>query len=58
MSERFRLIQDGIPVAWSEGPNAFADIKHYALVYSQDGPVRVEQRVGGRWKILPRPVDR
>lgn len=52
MSDRFRLIQDGIPVAWAEGSNALGEIKHYALVYSQDGPVRIEWRVNGRWRIF------
>lgn len=51
--QRFRLIQDGIPVAWSEGPTALNEIKHYAAVYGQDGPVRIEQRINGRWKALP-----
>lgn len=49
---RFRLIQDGIPVAWAEGPSALDEIKHYAFVYSQDGPVRVEQHRSGKWKVF------
>ena len=55
MWPRYRLIQDDMPVAWSEGPRSLEEIKHYALVYGQDGLVRIEQRVGGRWKPLPPP---
>lgn len=25
---------------------------HYAAVYGQDGPVVIEQRINGRWKLL------
>lgn len=49
---RYRIKQDGIPVAWSEGPSALSEIRHYAAVYGQDGPVVIEQRVKGRWKIM------
>jgi hypothetical protein len=49
---RFRLIQDGQPVASAQGPSAFAEISHYAHVYGQDGPVRVEYHDGKRWKPL------
>jgi hypothetical protein len=48
--ERFRLKQDGIPVAWSEGPNALAEINHYAAVYGQDGPVMIERHTKGKWR--------
>lgn len=56
MSERirFRLKQDGIPVAWAEGPSALAEIMHYATVYSQDGPVLIEQHRSGKWKAWKR----
>lgn len=50
--ERYRLKQDGIPVAWSEGPGALRKIEHYALIYSQDGPVVIERHVEGRWRKL------
>lgn len=50
MRQRFRLKQDGIPVAWAEGPGALAEINHYALVYSQDGPVLIEAHVNGGWR--------
>jgi len=46
----FRLIQDGQNVAGSQGPNALAHINHYALVYSQEGPVKIQERINGRWK--------
>jgi len=50
---RYRLIQDGIPVAWTDGINAFAEINHYAAVYSQDGPVKIQKRHCGKWKDAP-----
>jgi hypothetical protein len=49
MTDSFRLIQDGQPVAWAEGRNAFAEITHYAAVYGQDGPVNIQMKVNGRW---------
>ena len=48
--DRFRLLQDGQPVAWVEGRSSVADIIHYAAVYEQDGPVVIQKRVNGRWK--------
>lgn len=51
-NDRYRLIQDGQPVAWTEGSSAFAEISHYAAVYSQDGPVTIERRINGRWRPL------
>ena len=50
MTDSFRLIQDGQPVAWAEGNNSLAEIAHYAAVYSQDGPIKVQQKANGRWK--------
>lgn len=50
MRDRFRLRQHGIPVAWADGPNALAEINHYALIYSQDAPVVIERKEGSRWK--------
>jgi len=47
MRNEYRLIQDGMVVA---GSTSLADIRHYAAVYSQDGPVRIERRENGRWK--------
>lgn len=55
MTERFRLIQDGQPVAWVEGDNAVSEVLHYAVVYGQDGPVQIQQKVNGRWKNVPPP---
>lgn len=42
MSE-YELWQDGIKVASAEGPieSARREIEHYAMVYRQDGPVRI-----------------
>jgi len=48
--ERYRLLQGGIPVAWTDGPTSLSEIRHYALVYSRDGPVQIEKRINGRWK--------
>lgn len=53
MSERYRLKQDGMPVAWAEGPGAELEILHYAAVYQQDGPAIVEKHDGRRWKAWP-----
>jgi hypothetical protein len=41
---RYKLIQDGIVVAYvecSDDEKAQKDINHYALMYSQDGPVKI-----------------
>lgn len=47
---RFRLIQYGMPVAWATSER---EIAHYAAIYGQDGPVRIESRSErGRWKAL------
>jgi hypothetical protein len=51
MTESYRLIQDGQPVAWAEGPKADVEIVHYAFVYAQDGPVTIQKKVNGRWKL-------
>jgi hypothetical protein len=54
-TESYRLIQDGQPVAWAEGSKADVEIAHYAAVYGQDGPVKIQQNVKGRWKNVPPP---
>jgi len=46
----FRLIQDGQPVVWAQGIGALAEITHYANVYSQESPVKIQERINGRWK--------
>lgn len=53
LRERYRLKQDGIPVAWAEGPEAAGEIMHYAAVYGQDGPVLVERHMFGKWRAWP-----
>lgn len=55
MSERirFRLKQDGIPVAWAEGTNALNEIQHYAAVYRRDGPVLIEHYERRKWRKWP-----
>ena len=55
MSERFRLKQDGMVVASAEGSRAAELIAHYALVYGQDGPVKIERLVRGRWRPTLEP---
>jgi hypothetical protein len=54
MEHRFRLIQDGMVVAQVESEQqdrALGEIEHYAAVYSQDGPVKIERRRGkGSWR--------
>lgn len=52
--QRYRLKQDGIPVAWADGPTALDEIIHYARVYGQDGPVLIEQYRSGKWKAFAR----
>lgn len=43
----YKLIQDGMTVALVESVSkeqAEAEIQHYALIYSQDGPVKIERK--------------
>ena len=50
---RFRLLQDGIEVAGTQGHPEYAmrEIAHYHAVYSQDGPCTIEWYTKGRrWK--------
>jgi len=47
---RYRLIQDGQVVASTEGEHALREIKHYALVYAQDGPVTIQKRRDMKWE--------
>lgn len=37
----YELVQDDMCVAGAEGPNALAEIQHYAMMYGQDGPVSI-----------------
>ena len=51
----YRLIQGGQSVAGVDGPDddALREIRHYAAVYSQDGPVKIQFKTrGGRWANL------
>jgi len=51
---RGRIIQDGHTVALvmaATRESMLANIGHYAAVYSQDGPIKIETRTGkSRWK--------
>ena len=49
---RYRLRQDGMVVAWAEGPTALDELIHYARVYGQDGPVFVEHYYRRKWRTL------
>ena len=51
----FSIRQDGMTVAGGTGPLASirAEAAHYALVYGQDGPVRVTVR-----RLKPRAVQK
>ena len=52
MTNEFRVLQDGMEVAGASGADAeycLGQVMHYAAIYSQDGPVRVQQKVDGRW---------
>lgn len=43
----FELIQDGMVVAKSSAldrESAEREIKHYAMIYSQDGPVKIRKK--------------
>ena len=52
--EEYRVMQDGVMVARLSGPKetALPSILHYAMMYGQDGPVRVERREGRKWVEL------
>jgi len=51
-----RVIQDGQPVAGCSAEDRnrmLAELWHYAAMYQQDGPVRLETRSGkNRWKEM------
>lgn len=46
----YRLLQDGMEVARTFGPNARAEINHYAAMYGQDGPVTIQRKRGRKWE--------
>lgn len=52
---RFRIVQGGIPVAWTEGSRAQEEIMHYAYIYSQDSPVKIQKYEKGKWRPWPNP---
>jgi hypothetical protein len=51
-----RVIQDGQPVAQVSSADLVSmlkELRHYAAVYEQDSPVKLQMRAkGGRWKVL------
>lgn len=46
----FRIRHNGQTVAKAEGPNAEAEILHYAQQYRQDGEITVQHNAEGHWK--------
>lgn len=52
--EHGRIIQDGQPVAGTSSESRdtmLRDLLHYAAMYGQDGPVKIEVRSGkSRWR--------
>lgn len=38
-----------MPVAWAD---THKDAVHYALVYLEDGPVKVQERTDRKWKTV------
>ena len=52
----YELWQDGVCVAKTFGPDEVAqrDIRHYVMVYGQDGPVTIYKREGRkRIEVMP-----
>lgn len=55
MLRTFRLLDEAnLQVAMVEGKDddALRDIQHYALVYGQDGPVKIQELVNGHWRTF------
>lgn len=55
MSATFRVIQDGINVASVYGQDeekARSEAMHYGMMYSQDGPCQIQQKVGRKWILV------
>lgn len=50
MTEIYRIIQDGITVARTEGPNSLRDIMQQARFYAQDKPLAIQRKDGRRWR--------
>lgn len=50
MTETYRIIQDGITVARTEGPNSLRDIMQQARFYAQDKPLAIQRKDGRRWR--------
>lgn len=48
--DAYRIRQDGLVVARTEGQHSLREIMHYAVVYRQDGPLSIERRVNKRWR--------
>ena len=51
-SHKYRLLQDGLIVAFTEASTdeqAKREIMHYAMIYSEDGPIKVQKLKGKTW---------
>lgn len=49
----FRVKQGGMVVAQVESGHRWRAVReaaHYAMIYGQDGPVAVEEKIKGRWR--------
>lgn len=56
---RYKLMQNGIQVAMVEAPNkdeAFGEIQHYAMIYGQDGPVKIVEVKPKKRKVQPSEI--
>jgi hypothetical protein len=51
----YRLSQGDRIMARCDGPEQYAKahIKYYATIYGQDGAVKIEKFVNGRWRKCP-----
>ncbi|MFQ8433845.1 hypothetical protein [Amaricoccus sp. W119] len=47
---KFRVKQNGMTVASTEGPNAEREIWHYAHQYREEGEVTIQHNAEGHWK--------
>lgn len=47
---RFRIRQNGMTVAGTDGPNAELEIMRYAGQYRADGEVTIQHNAEGYWK--------
>ena len=53
-NRHFRIMQNGVAVASSEGPERVArgTTMLYAAQYEEDGPIEIQEKVSKRWKTI------